>query len=162
MWLGLINEETGKSDRCRYVIKEARAGNVEIWTSAFTLAEVFKKQCEGKGTALPETKDLDFEQYIEQEFFTLVQVDYDIGVKARRLLRGHPVLKKPADAIHLATALLNNLDEMHTFDADNLLRLSGLVMRDDGTALTICAPPEPPPPPPETTPPPMPLFDGNG
>lgn len=153
-WLGLINEEPGKVDRCRYVIKEARSGNIQIWTSTFTLAEVFKKSCEGKSVALPETKDLDFENFIEQEFLTLVQVDLDVGVLARRLLRKHPQLKKPSDAIHLATAAMSNVDELHTTDAVNLIILTGEVKRQDGVSLTICLPPEEPPPPP------MPLFDG--
>jgi predicted nucleic acid-binding protein len=133
-------------ERCRYIIQEARAGNVQIWTSAFTLAEVFKKQCEGKGVALAESKDLEFEQYVEQEFFTVVQVDADLAIQARRLLRQHPKLKKPADAIHLATAVLYNLDELHTFDEDNLISLSGVVKRQDGSPLIVCKPPENPQP----------------
>jgi predicted nucleic acid-binding protein len=155
-WLGLINQEADKIGRCRHIVAEARAGNIQIWTSAFTLAEVFKKNCNGTPAGLAAAKDADFEQYIEQDFLTIVQVDYDIGVQARRLLRTHTKLKKPADAIHLATAVLSNVEELHTFDADNLTPLSGQVNRQDGVALTICFPPEPPPPP---TPAPMPLFD---
>ena len=145
-WLSLINEETGRVDCCRYVIAEARAGNVEIWTSAFTLAEVFKKNCEGKAMTLAESKDIEFENYIEQEFLVVVQVDYDIGVLARRLLRIHPKLKKPSDAIHIATAVLHNLDEFQTYDEENLLPLSGVVQRQDGSRLIICKPPEDPNP----------------
>lgn len=146
VWLSLINEEVGRVERCRYVISEARARNIQIWTSAFTLAEVFKKTIEGKGVTLPESKDHEFEEYIEQEFLTVVQVDFDIGVLARRLLRKHVPLKKPADAVHLATALLNNIDEFHTFDEVNLIPLSGIVMRADSVGLTICFPPENPQP----------------
>lgn len=157
-WLGLINQEPGKIDRCRYIIEEARKGNIQIWTSTFTLAEVFKKNCAAGVPAMgiSAEMDVDFEDYIAQDFVTLVQVDFDIGVQARRLLRGHPKLKKPADAIHLATAVLNNVDELHTFDGDNLIPLSGVVTRQDKVPLTICLPQEPPPPPP---PPPLPLFD---
>lgn len=144
VWLALINEEAGKAERCRHVLKLARDKEVEIWTSAFTLAEVFKKSCEGRGVSLPETKDLDFEQYVQQDFFVLAQVDYDAGVRARRLLRAHPILKKPADGVHLATAVINNLDEFHTFDEDNLLPLNGQVNRTDGVVLVICVPPLPP------------------
>lgn len=146
VWLSLINDEDGRAGRCRYVISEARAGNMQIWTSAFTLAEVFKKNCEGKGISLPEAKDLEFENFVEQDFFVVVQVDVDIGVLARRLLRQHVPLKKPPDAVHLASALINNLDEFHTFDDVNLTPLSGLVNRADGVGLVICFPPEPPQP----------------
>jgi len=142
MWLGLINEEVDKVGRCRNVLKEARDGKIQIWTSALTLAEVFKAKCNGTKTSLEEDKDKDFENFVDQEFLTLVQVDQDIGAAARRLLRSHSKLKKPADAIHLATALENNLDELHTFDLDNLIPLSGSIYKLDGTVLTICIPPE--------------------
>ncbi len=131
---------------CRYVLTEARAGNVQIWTSALTLAEVFKHTSEGKGIVLKEADDMKFESFIEQDFVTLVQVGFDIGLQARRLLRKHIPLKKPPDAIHLATAVLNDLDELHTYDAVNLLPLHGLVKRADGALLTICNPPQDPSP----------------
>ena len=67
-------------------------------------------------------------------------------ILARRLLREHIPLKKPPDAIHLATAVINNLDEFHTFDGVNLTPLSGLVNRADGVGLVICFPPENPAP----------------
>ena len=58
-------------------------------------------------------------------------------------------LKKPADAVHLATAILHNCDELHTTDGENLLQLNGRIARLDRTPLVICRPPDPPPPPPE-------------
>jgi predicted nucleic acid-binding protein len=144
VWIGLINEEDGKASRCQYVVDQARGRAMQIWTSSISLAEVFKKKCEGKNVALEESRDVDFEKYIEQEFLTEVQVDHDIGLLARRLLRRFPELKKPNDAIHLATAMLNNLYEFHTFDEDNLLLLNGKIDRMDGAPLVICIPPEKP------------------
>ena len=46
---------------------------------------------------------------------------------------------KPPDASHLASAIIANVDEMHTFD-DDLLELDGKVQRIDGTDLKICKP----------------------
>jgi predicted nucleic acid-binding protein len=147
VWLGFINDEEGKAERCRHVLKEARLGNYEIWTSALTLAEVFKVAAEkGQAFPLPFNRDIQFESFVQQGFVFIVQVDADIGIDARRLLRAHQVLKKPADGVHLASALANNLDEMHTFDGENLLPLSGKVIRADGLPLTICLPPMPPTP----------------
>jgi predicted nucleic acid-binding protein len=144
-WLGFINDEPGKAERCRHVLNEARLGAFEIWTSALTLAEVFKVTGEKKQTfPLPHNTDIEFEKFVEQGFVVIVQVDADIGVDARRLLRKHAVLKKPADGIHLASALSNNVDELHTFDDENLTPLSGQVNRADGVALIICYPPTPP------------------
>lgn len=141
-WLGFINQEAGKVDRCQYVISLARAGNAQVWTSAFTLAEVFKKNCGNGVGGIDSSSDADFENYVQQDFLVVVQVDYDVGVLARRLLRAHPKLKKPADAIHLATAAISNVDELHTFDQDNLIPLSGKVLRADGVPLVICLPPQ--------------------
>jgi len=53
-------------------------------------------------------------------------------------MREHPECKKPSDAIHLATALALNVDEMHTYDQTDLLDLSERVMRADGIPLKIC------------------------
>lgn len=152
-WLAFINDEPGKAQRCRYVLKEARLGAYQILTSTLTLAEVFKvtaeKEAIKSGTArfpLPPNKDIEFEKYLLQEFLLMVQVDFDIGIDARRLLRAHQPLKKPADGIHLASALANNVAELHTFDFKNLIPLSGIVTREDGGALKICPPPEPPTP----------------
>ena len=142
-WIDLITQaDQDRFDRCLFVTEEAEAGRCEIWTSAFTLAEVYKKKCAGGDGGLPQDKDKDFENYIEQEFITKVQVDVDVGLLARRLLRQYPTIKKPQDAIHVATCLLNNLDELHTFDGSNLLGLDGQIPRQDHRNLKICVPPK--------------------
>lgn len=147
VWLALINQNrVDRLKRCEYVIAEARARRLEIWTSAITLAEAYKITAEGMPEYLPDNKDAEFESYIEQDFLTVVQFDQDLGVLARRLLRRHSRLKKPPDAMHLASAVFNNLDEFHTFDSDNLLVLNGSVNRADGVLLVICEPQEPPVP----------------
>jgi predicted nucleic acid-binding protein len=147
-WIGLINEEPDKIDACRHVIDLAQNGDLEIWTSTYTLAEVFKKKCETVWTGLPEDKDLIFEDFLNQDFVIYAQVDVDVGKMARRLLRRHPELKKPPDAVHLATAIIHGCDEFHTTDAENILPLNGRVFRLDRSLLLICPPPKPPPPPP--------------
>jgi predicted nucleic acid-binding protein len=141
VWLSLINDDPGRADRCRHLVEQAKQGDVQIWTSSITLAEVFKKKCEGKNISLPETGDEGFENLLNQDFVYEVQADHDIGVLARRLLRKYPALKQPNDAIHAATAALNNIDELHSFDGDNLTPLNGLIDKRDGTKLIICEPP---------------------
>jgi predicted nucleic acid-binding protein len=123
------------------MIALARAGDVQIWTSSLTLAEVYKLRGQN-GAALAPVNDQAFEEYLEQDFVVEVQVDHEIGVLARQLLRQHtPPLRHPADAIHLATALANNLDELQTFDQNNLIPLNGQVVKPDGTPLLIREPP---------------------
>jgi predicted nucleic acid-binding protein len=154
-WIALIQQEPARFDSLSFAIEEAKNKKIEIWTSNFTLAEVYKRACDGDQKGLLPPQDQAFEDYIIQDFVTRVQVDYDVGVLARRLLRSYPVIQKPQDGIHLATALLNNLDELHTFDRENLLGLSEKIDRKDGKKLRICHPPKRPPPP---MPKPLPLF----
>lgn len=145
-WIGLIRQEPERIDSLRHVIELAQRGEVEIWTSTFTLAEVFKRKCgEGIGE-LPIEGDEVFEDYLEQDFVQRVQVDVDVGTAARRLLRRFPSIRKPQDAVHVATAALNGIDELHTFDQHDLLPLDGQIPMIDGRRLRICKPPAAPDP----------------
>ncbi|WP_245295659.1 type II toxin-antitoxin system VapC family toxin [Rhizobium rhizosphaerae] len=146
MWLALIKKEPGRFDACKYVIERAQRGEVEVWTSTFTMAEVYKRKCADIWTGLPDADDDAFADYIEQDFVIRVALDVAVGTTARNLLRLHPAIGKPQDAIHLATALIENVDELHTFDQRDLLGLSGKIQRLDGVKLKICHPPEPPDP----------------
>jgi predicted nucleic acid-binding protein len=146
-WLGLINEEPDKVNACRYIMREAENGNFVIWTSALSIAEVYKSKCP-KNTGLAPESDVDFEDYILKPHVEIVQVTRDVATLARRLLRKYdPPLKKPTDAIHLATAVLNEIVDFHTFDRDDLLGLDGIVVTPGGTPIRIRTAPEPPPEP---------------
>jgi predicted nucleic acid-binding protein len=150
-FLGLINQEPGKLNDCAAVWKEAEAGEALIYTSFFTFAEVFKVRCEDPAKPLTEEGDKRIEAVLRQKWIRPVVVDERIGIASRRLMRHHPQCKKPSDAVHLATALALNIDEMHTYDGSDLLGLNGKVNRADGNALTICTPkpsPKPQKPPP--------------
>ena len=109
------------------------------------MAEVFKKKCGTENTKLQEVKDGKFDDLIEKELIKKAQVDFDIGQTARRLLRRFPKIRKPSDAIHVATCALYSLDELHTFDNDDLLALDGVIPKKDGKYLRIVSPPYPPP-----------------
>lgn len=155
-FLGLINEEIGKHTDCMDVWREAEAGETIILTSFFTFAEVYKAKCEGKARPLDEDGDKRIEAVLQQSFVEGIIVDEGIGIWARRLMRRFEDCKKPSDAIHLATALRINSDEMHTFDGSDLLRIDGLAQKSNGEPLTICTPAKALAPPP----PPAPLLDG--
>lgn len=157
-WIALIQREPGRFENLEYILEEARASRVEIWTSNFTLAEVYKRPCNGESVSLSVADDEVFEDFILQDFVERVQVDYDVGVLARRLLRAYPSIVKPQDGIHLATALLHNIDELHTYDRENLLDLTGKIQRKDGITLVITRPhPRPTPVSPRMAP--APLLD---
>jgi predicted nucleic acid-binding protein len=73
-----------------------------------------------------------------------VAITREIGIYARRLLRRIDGLKKPQDAIHLASAAVYNVDELHTFDTVHLIPLDKIIDRKDGKKLRICLPSNPP------------------
>ncbi len=147
VWIALIMQEPDRYPKVLGVLERARAGEVQIVTSTFTIAEVVKRKCDGAAVGLPEDEDDPFTELLKQEFVILVNADWDAATRARGLYRefNDQGLKKPQDALHLATAVIENVDEMHTFDGDDLLKLAGKVKRADGMTLTICEPPEPKP-----------------
>ena len=146
-FLGLINQEQGKSNECTGVWDEAAAGKVVIYTSFFTFAEVFKTKCDSPAKPLTEGEDKRIEQILRQKWVKPMVVDERIGVASRRLMRGYPECKKPSDGVHLATALALSVDEMHTYDNSDLLKLTGRVNCANGKPLTICRPAATPKPP---------------
>ena len=145
IWITLISDRGSiRGQCCEYVLDLARKGECEIWTSSFCLAEVYKRRCDDEQIGLVEEKDQYFEDLVEQEFIRKISVDVDVGKVARRLLRKFPKIGKPQDAIHVASCLLENLDELHTFDRKDLLDLNGHIDRLDRKKLKICMPPYPP------------------
>lgn len=137
-WLGLLNGEAEKQQALEHVWLKAQKGELEIWTSAFCLAEVYRLKCEGKPAAIAPENDAKIDNLFDQDFVKVVQVDAEIGKLAKKLLRSHQKLKKPSDAIHLATAVYWDLDQMHTYDDSDLI---GLVVEcANGEKLEICKP----------------------
>ena len=139
-FLGLINSEAGKHADCLAVWAEVQKGETQILTSFFTFAEVFKAKCEGQAKPLDEAGDDLVAKFFASENILPITVDRRTGELARRLMRRHSQCGKPSDAIHLATAILMNVEEMHTYDGSDLLKLNKLVARQDGEMLVICPP----------------------
>jgi len=116
---------------CRSVIDAAVKGDVEIVVSGLCLVEVNKP-----------SKDIQRNQivdYFENDYILIVPLDKAVAVRARDLMFAETPALKPPDASHLATALVSNADEFHTFDKD-LLDLDGRLTKLDGTVLKICKP----------------------
>lgn len=146
-WIATIIQEKvplkggGVEDRaipCNHVIELAARRQVEIATSGLSLAEVCRddevKREDGDVLA----------DFFRNEYILIVPVDRYVGTLARELMQaGHPGLRPP-DAVHLATAVVANADEFHTFDSA-LLKLDGKIAKPSGGTLSIKKPPAPPP-----------------
>jgi predicted nucleic acid-binding protein len=142
VWIALIQREKilfplevaeDRDTMCRSVIEAAKKGTIEILTSTLSLAEV----CKNPG--IRSTRADLIADYFETDYILLANVDRGVGERARVLMTsGHSGLKPP-DAIHLATAALSGVEEMHTFDG-RLLDLNGVIDKSDGTKLRIRKP----------------------
>ncbi|MBX9699314.1 MAG: PIN domain-containing protein [Acetobacteraceae bacterium] len=137
-WLGLLNGEAEKAQELEVVWEKAKHGEIEIWTSAFCIAEVYKVKCEGEIASLAPENDDKIDALFNQDWVYIAQVDLAIARLAKTLLRSHAKLKKPSDGIHLATAIHWNADQLHTWDASDLLGI--FCNRADGEPLEICKP----------------------
>lgn len=142
-WIALIQKEKIQDDKgnvtedryahARSVINLAAQDKIEIAVSGLCLAEVSKNPPDEKGS------DDKVGPFFQHDYILIVPVDTQIGTIARGLMqRGYGGLK-PLDAVHLATAIVANVDELHTFD-DRLLALDEKLIKLDGTTLKICKP----------------------
>jgi predicted nucleic acid-binding protein len=120
---------------CREILERAKAGEVEIVTSAFTLAEVCKRRDESYSPAqnLP--------AFFDQKYILIIPVDKRIGLKAQYLQLSNVGKLRPADATHIASALVANVPIFHTFDKA-LRDLNKALTLADGRQLQIVKPTE--------------------
>jgi predicted nucleic acid-binding protein len=141
-WIAYIRKEMPAADNsikeprfemCRDVLRRAERGEVEIATSAFTLSEV----CKRRGEAYDGTVNLP--AFFDQRYILVIPVDKQVGLLAQNLQLSSVGGLKPADATHVASALIWNVPILHTFDAP-LRKLDGLLVCRDGTNLKILAP----------------------
>jgi len=144
----LLAKEPGRVDVCQKIMDAAIRGDLQIYTSAVTFVEVV--WIKGLDRLDPKHED-EIQKFFGHRFIRLIMCDRGIAGEARALLWRFPKLK-PKDAIHVASALSQPIDTMHSYDDDDLVPLSGQL---GNPPLTICHPtwddpPQPPPPaPPE-------------
>ena len=120
---------------CRQILDLAESGKIEIATSTFTLAEVYKP----KGI---QTSPLDnLPNFLDKSYILMIDVDKAVGIKARSLLASGEVNLSPQDAVHLASAQRASAKELHTFDK-GILDYDRKVSGSGGTKLKICKPTE--------------------
>lgn len=122
-----------KLQGCKAVASSAKAGDLTIYTSDISIVEVCSVPAESTGefAGIPKIFNLDY--------VVLTPVDRGVIKFARLLMTSGYSKLKPYDAVHLSSAIVNKVDEFHTFDGD-LLMLDGQVGVDVGQKLKICEP----------------------
>ena len=120
-FLGWLQEEPDKVGKCDDVLGLAERGQIEIITSALTLAEVLMLRPKD---ALPETRRARVEGLFAKSFIHTMPVTRRVGESARDLVWDLGI--RPKDAIHVASALAAKVRVLNTFDT-GLISKSGSI-----------------------------------
>lgn len=106
-FIAWLNKEPGRFEILHSLIQEARAGEIEIVTSAYSIAEVHYVKCDG-GVKVPLDEQIAaITDLFLNKWIIPVEVTRDVSELARDLLFefGPNEKLKPADAIHIASAI---------------------------------------------------------
>jgi predicted nucleic acid-binding protein len=119
-----IAERPENIDILRHITDRAERNELEIVTSAFTLCEVAKVE-PATGNIPPEAQERLISDFFKNSYIVLVAMDRRVAEVTRRIVRSHSGMK-PADATHIASAILAGASVLHTYDK-GLLKLDGRI-----------------------------------
>ena len=111
-FLGWLKAEDDKVQLCRQVLNRAESGDIQILTSALTIAEVLNLRGHDKIEKDRRQQVIDF---FKKSFITPISITRRIAESSRELVWDYGV--KPKDALHVATALHSKVVLFNTFDA---------------------------------------------
>ena len=123
-WISLLAEdEEYRADICQNILNDMVAGKLTLITSAWTLAEVVKRR---HSPGVPADDDQVITDFFRQhDNLVIHDVTRAVSEKARSLSREHGL--RPADAVHLATALSSGAEVFETWDMNDFSPLRGRV-----------------------------------
>lgn len=119
VFLSWLQGDKARFQDCASVIRAAEKGEVQIVTSALTLAEVIKMK--SKEPVKREHSEK-IRRFFRHEYIAIIGVNRFIAEHARELIWEKGLM--PKDAIHVATALKRQLRIFDTFDTE-LHKLDG-------------------------------------
>lgn len=120
VFLAWLKAERGRVELIDGIVSEVRSGKAIIITSVLTNTELFE------GNLSDELK-AKFKLLFGGRDVTQVMVDHNVSDLARQIREHYGKRKRKLstpDATHLATAVIHRVDEFHTFDEDDLLKLN--------------------------------------
>lgn len=116
-FIALIKGETAdgvdRAEVIRKIFENASNGRWSVFTSVFTIAEVLRDR---NRPILTEEEEQRIDDFFKHDYIKLLAVDRGLAEHARKLARTHNL--RPADAIHLASAIRARADEFLTWDKD--------------------------------------------
>lgn len=110
-FLGWLQAEDGKIESCRQVLNLAVRGDIEILTSALTIAEVLNLQGHEPISSDRRQQVVDF---FKRSYIVTMSITRRIAEESRELVWDHGI--KPKDALHVSAALSAKVDVFNTFD----------------------------------------------
>ena len=133
---GEVSAEVDRAGIAQAILRAAEAGKIELVTSAFTRAEVRRDRRQPKLTPQQHSR---VSAFFRRSYLHVRPLDQAIGESAAEL--GERYNLKPADAVHLATALSVQADELQHWDDRDFGRLP---LRADPPPIKIAHPTLPP------------------
>jgi len=120
----MFGAEAGRVEGCKTIEKQAREGLVQIYTSAVSFVECV--WIKGKPDKFDPSHEKLLSDYFGHKYIRIITCDRVMAEQARQLIWKFPHLR-PKDAIHVASALSQQVDVLHTYDQDDLLKLTGKI-----------------------------------
>jgi predicted nucleic acid-binding protein len=100
----------------RQLTRAAENGAFEIVTSIFTSVEIcYIDKAQLTKTHLTLDQENKIVAFLDNPYIKLRQIDRTVAAKSRSIVRNIPGIK-PADALHLATAIVYGVSELQTYD----------------------------------------------
>lgn len=117
VFIDFLQKTPNRIKECSAIFDAAKAQTIDIVTSTVAIAEVVK---------VPDGEDAQLiEEFFDNDFIVLRQVDRRTGLEARRLGAANSGIK-PMDAIHLVTAIAIGATTFYTYD-EKLLSKNGKI-----------------------------------
>ncbi len=128
--LGYLKGEDDKVAACSEVVKRAREGHFQIWSSSIAYIEVLHLGTKN-GVDIPKRDRSLIRKFFDEEFVQIVAADRNICEAAQDLYWDDPQIGWK-DATHLATAYQHGIRIIHAYDPD-ILGFNG----KNGVSITV-------------------------
>jgi predicted nucleic acid-binding protein len=111
VYIAAIKGEEGRAETAKHTFEDAEQAKLQIVGATFVIAEVIR----AKGQSPLSSADEQLvDQYVMRPHMMWVELDVSLALEARRLARAHNL--KPADAVHLASAIRGGADVLFRWD----------------------------------------------
>lgn len=119
VFLASIRGEDGRVEHVKELLDQAEKGELRILTSTLSIVEVASTGSQAEPPPTEEALERIDNLWAAPSPVVMVEFYRAIAERARGLIRSAPALGlklKPADAIHMATAVQVSADAIHTYD----------------------------------------------